>query len=85
MSDSQTLTTDQIAAQQDAKENERRTAQPPEQREEEAAAAQMIQKNYRGYRERRQLKGFGLDPSTRWIEVGSSELCKVVFKSSLPF
>lgn len=69
MSYSQTLTTDQIAAQQDAKENERKAAQPPEQREEQAVAAQMIQRNYRGYRERRQLKGLGLDPSTRWIEV----------------
>jgi hypothetical protein len=32
-------------------------------------AAQMIQRNYRGYRERRQLKGIGLDASARWHEV----------------
>ncbi|KAI9758011.1 MAG: hypothetical protein M4579_003247 [Chaenotheca gracillima] len=34
----------------------------------QAKAAGTIQKNYRGYRERRQLKGLGLDPSTRWTE-----------------
>ncbi|KAI9723175.1 MAG: hypothetical protein M1828_004278 [Chrysothrix sp. TS-e1954] len=32
------------------------------------AAAQLIQRNYRGYRERRQLAGLGLDASTRWTE-----------------
>lgn len=32
-------------------------------------AAQMIQRNYRGYRERRQLQGIGLDASARWAEV----------------
>lgn len=31
-------------------------------------AAQLIQRNYRGYRERRQLKGWGLDASSRWSE-----------------
>lgn len=31
-------------------------------------AASLIQRNYRGYRERRQLQGLGLDPSTRWVE-----------------
>lgn len=36
---------------------------------EQEAAAQMIQRNYRGYRERRQLEGMGLDASTRWSEV----------------
>jgi hypothetical protein len=35
----------------------------------EEDAAQMIQRNYRGYRERRQLKGIGLDASARWAEV----------------
>ncbi|KAF1912537.1 hypothetical protein BDU57DRAFT_369154 [Ampelomyces quisqualis] len=34
----------------------------------EEEAAQMIQRNYRGYRERRQLKGIGLDASARWAE-----------------
>lgn len=32
-------------------------------------AAALIQRNYRGYRERRALQGHGLDPSTRWLEV----------------
>ena len=32
-------------------------------------AAQLIQRNYRGYRERRQLQGMGLDASARWAEV----------------
>ena len=30
-------------------------------------AAALIQRTYRGYRVRRQLKGLGLDPSTRWV------------------
>lgn len=32
-------------------------------------AARLIQKNYRGYRARRALMGFGLDPGTRWMEL----------------
>ncbi|KAJ4319418.1 hypothetical protein N0V94_003922 [Neodidymelliopsis sp. IMI 364377] len=36
---------------------------------EQQKAAQMIQRNYRGYRERRQLQGIGLDASARWAEV----------------
>ena len=36
---------------------------------EQQEAAQMIQRNYRGYRERRQLQGIGLDASARWAEV----------------
>ncbi|KAI9680085.1 MAG: hypothetical protein M1817_005101 [Caeruleum heppii] len=36
--------------------------------EEEERAAGTIQRNYRGYRARRQLQGIGLDPSTRWAE-----------------
>jgi len=39
-------------------------------RGEEEEAARKIQRNYRGYRERRQLKGIGLDASARWAEVG---------------
>jgi hypothetical protein len=36
---------------------------------EQEQAAQLIQKNYRGYRERRQLEGMGLDANSRWSEV----------------
>jgi hypothetical protein len=42
--------------------------------QQQADAAQMIQRNYRGYRERRQLKGIGLDASARWTEVRSTVL-----------
>lgn len=41
--------------------------------EEEKKAAQLIQRHYRGYRERRELAGMGLDASARWTEV--SNLC----------
>jgi hypothetical protein len=41
----------------------------PTDRESEEKAAATIQRNYRGYRERRQLKGIGLDASARWAEV----------------
>ncbi|KAK3063098.1 hypothetical protein LTS18_002757 [Coniosporium uncinatum] len=57
-----------IAAKQDAKEKERRASQVAQRQQEENAAAEMIQRNYRGYRERRQLMGMGLDSSTRWVE-----------------
>ena len=36
--------------------------------EERTKAAALIQRNYRGYRERRQMQGMGLDPTSRWIE-----------------
>lgn len=36
--------------------------------EERTKAAQVIQRNYRGHRERRMLRGMSLDPSRRWIE-----------------
>lgn len=36
--------------------------------EERRKAAAMIQRNYRGHRDRRMLEGMSLDPSTRWIE-----------------
>jgi len=38
--------------------------------EESKRAAILIQKTFRGHRTRRELKGFGLDASTRWYEVG---------------
>jgi hypothetical protein len=37
--------------------------------DERTHAATIIQRNYRGHRDRRALKGHGLDPSTRWLEV----------------
>ena len=36
--------------------------------EERVQAAALIQRNYRGHRERRMLQGMSLDPSTRWVE-----------------
>ncbi|KAJ4382939.1 hypothetical protein N0V86_002166 [Didymella sp. IMI 355093] len=36
--------------------------------QEQQKAAQLIQRNYRGYRERRQLQGIGLNASARWAE-----------------
>ena len=59
----------EIAAKQDAKAAARKAAQPKRKSHEEEQAAQMIQRNYRGYRERRQLAGMSLDPSARWVEV----------------
>jgi hypothetical protein len=35
--------------------------------EERLKAARVIQKTFRGYRARREMDGFGLDPSTRWV------------------
>ncbi|KAJ4329245.1 hypothetical protein N0V84_000371 [Fusarium piperis] len=35
--------------------------------DERARAARMIQKTFRGYRTRREMEGFGLDASTRWV------------------
>ncbi|KAK4980972.1 hypothetical protein LTR66_010260 [Elasticomyces elasticus] len=62
----------EIAARQDAKEKETKATKSRKQIGDEEAAAELIQvrvhRNYRGYRQRRQLKGFRLDPSTRWLE-----------------
>ena len=59
----------EIAAKQDARREEIEAARRAKDAGEEQQAAEMIQRNYRGYRARRQLKGMGLDPSTRWIDV----------------
>lgn len=32
-------------------------------------AAEIIQRNFRGHQARRAMKGYALDPSTRWLEV----------------
>lgn len=66
-----------IAEIQDEKERDvlkkyQPTKQPQDDKQlqhQESAAARVLQRTYRGHRERRQLRGMGLDPSTRWIEV----------------
>ena len=66
-----------IAEIQDKKEQEilEKYEKPEAIPEEEASqerrdsAARVIQKTYRGHRERRHLKGLSLDPTTRWTEV----------------
>lgn len=45
-------------------------------------AAGTIQRTYRGHRERRQMQGLSLDPSTRWIEV-SEALCFLFVKQAM--
>lgn len=40
--------------------------------DERTNAAQIIQRHYRGHQTRRELKGYALDPSTRWLEVCST-------------
>ncbi|KAF4309684.1 hypothetical protein GTA08_BOTSDO02616 [Botryosphaeria dothidea] len=57
-----------IARRQDAKHAAMQAAKSQGQRDEEEAAAALIQRNYRGYKQRRELAGMGLDPSTRWVE-----------------
>jgi hypothetical protein len=62
-----------ISSVQEAKEEEiirkRISIENPELSDEERTkAAALIQRNYRGYRERRQMQGMGLDPSRRWVE-----------------
>lgn len=60
----------EIAAKQEAKAKEIRERRAQEKKgDERHDAAKVIQKNYRGYRDRRALSGYGLDPSMRWIEV----------------
>ena len=59
----------EIAAKQDTKQKEIEAARKSQDVGQEQLAAETIQRNYRGYRTRRQLKGIGMDSSTRWIEV----------------
>ena len=67
-----------IAAKQDARAQAIRTRRAQELQlklsgsdhgREEAAAAAVIQRNYRGYRERRELRGWGVSGGDRWLEV----------------
>jgi hypothetical protein len=63
-----------IATAQEHKEEEvimkRLSAEHPRLSEEDRkrAAVALIQRSYRGHRERRMLDGMTLDPSTRWVE-----------------
>lgn len=60
----------EIAAKQDAKAAElRRLRTQPSRHDERETAAKLIQKNYRGYRTRRSIQGFGIDSSARWTEL----------------
>ena len=45
-----------------------KTPQTPVPNDRESKAAKVLQRTYRGHRERRQLAGLSLDPSTRWTE-----------------
>lgn len=48
-------------------EHERTGSDPRYTQEEQSEAARIIQKTFRGYRTRREMQGFGLDASTRWV------------------
>ena len=52
--------------------------------EEQEQAAQLIQRNYRGYRQRRQLQGMGLDANSRWTEVCASLCFSCPYVSLVP-
>ncbi|TKA83838.1 hypothetical protein B0A55_00133 [Friedmanniomyces simplex] len=85
----------EIAAKQEARAKElkaKRALQQQQQQqvsrgqsgEQALAAAEVIQRNYRGYRDRRALDGLGLDPSTRWIENVTSPRSRAERKSLSP-
>lgn len=60
----------EIAAKQDAKAAElRELRKQPSSQDPRELAAKLIQKNYRGYRTRRSIQGYGLDSSARWTEL----------------
>lgn len=60
----------EIAAKQDAKAAElRELRKQPSAQDPRELAAKLIQKNYRGYRTRRSIQGYGLDSSARWTEL----------------
>ena len=69
---SSTAQTLPIAETQEKKEQEidsqYGTRSPHTHSQRETDAAQVLQRTYRGHRERRQLAGLSLDPSTRWTE-----------------
>jgi len=59
----------EIKAIQERKESEGLAAKEQHTTAERQAAAELIQRNYRGYRARRELKGYALSSSERWSEV----------------
>src|SRR5438067_1745241 len=60
-------TMNKIAQMQQQKEEEGARKRRESNAAERDKAAEMIQRNYRGYRERRVMKGMALNPSMRWI------------------
>jgi hypothetical protein len=64
-----------IASRQDARAArareiaEKRKQERHTEEDERQKQAIIIQSNWRGYRARRALRGYGLDSSTRWIQV----------------
>lgn len=63
----------ELAIRQDAKEKEVREARIKRTTSEHQAAAELIQRNYRGYRARREIKGYSLSPSQRWAQVWTTK------------
>ena len=63
-----TAESESIAELQEKKEENINVKYKPPNNEEREKAARVLQRTYRGHRERRQLAGLSLDPSTRWTE-----------------
>ncbi|POR34983.1 Uncharacterized protein TPAR_04820 [Tolypocladium paradoxum] len=55
------------AARRRAKEQRRKSPPLASSHDERADAARVIQKTFRGYRARREMQGFSLDATTRWV------------------
>lgn len=55
------------AARRRAKEQMRKSLSSASSQDERADAARVIQKTFRGYRARREMQGFSLDATTRWV------------------
>ena len=62
----------EIAQVQQQKEGEWESKRRKSDATERDKAAELIQRNYRGYRERRIMKGMSLSPSTRWNSADES-------------
>lgn len=64
----QTQKEEEILTRLDAEAPPSQPSTSPLENKEREKAASVIQKNYRGHRERRMLNGMSLDPSSRWVE-----------------